>query len=278
MTYQWYQTDPLGVPGQPVPLIPAQPLAYSRSAPNSPYHQGAILLPTPPVAVSPLPQPVYLPYGYSPGQQTIPLQPSPRARPTNLAPVLLDLLNYTSTAVRRQHMNPHLNYDLRDFPSRALVRSGSTLSLLSDSLLVASILNPATTSIKVISKAFPWEIDVESADDNSPVTLEDLITSVHASLDKHITGSEWWIVTEDVRTKVSSQYSKNCDSSSVGEGRRRGDVEKPRHKKEGLRRIDWLLDNHVMKGLEKDDQFISTRIRDPAIREKTWVLVTGQNK
>jgi hypothetical protein len=43
-------------------------------------------------------------------------------------------------------------------------------------------------------------------------------------------------------------------------------------------RIDWLLENFVMKGLEKDDQFLSTRIRDPATREKTWVLVTGNNK
>jgi len=277
MTYQWYPTDHIGVPGQPIPVIPGQPTLYARSAPSSPYHQPGILLPTPPVAVSPLPQPVYLPYGYSPGQPTIPLQPSPRARSLNLAPVLLDVINFPSTASRRQQQTPHLHYDLRDFPSRALVSTNSSFSL-SDSLLTASILNPATTAIKVVSKAFPWEIDVESADDNTPVTLEDLITAVHAALDKHITGSEWWIVTEDVRSKVSAQYSKNCDASSSGEGRHRGQLEKARSKKEGLRRIDWLLENFVMKGLEKDDQFLSTRIRDPAIREKTWVLVTGNNK
>jgi len=232
---------------------------------------------TPPVAVSPLPQPVYLPYTYSPGQHTIPLQPSPRSRPVNLTPVLLDVLNFRNVG-SHQYMNPHLHFDLRDFPSRAFVNSGRSLQLLSDSLLTASILNPATTSIKVISKAFPWEIDVESADDNTPVTLEDLISAVHACLDKQLTGSEWWIVTDDVRAKVSSQYSKNCDASSVGESRHRGEVEKPRHKNEGLRRIDWLLDNFVMKGLEKDDKFISTRIRDPKVRESTWVLVTGNKK
>lgn len=43
-------------------------------------------------------------------------------------------------------------------------------------------------------------------------------------------------------------------------------------------RIDWLLDNFMMKGLEKDNEFISERIRDPSTREKTWVLVTSEKK
>jgi hypothetical protein len=90
---------------------------------------------------------------------------------------------------------------------------------------------------------------------------------------------------------------KNCDRSSAGEGRHRGEVEKPRKKSEGLRRyvhstcwkfgqefdiksigiyrVDWLLDDYIVKGLEKDDKFVATRVRDPAIRERTWVLVTG---
>jgi len=275
MAFQWYQTDPLGASSQATQQQPPPgygPIYYSRSAPSSPYAQP-VLLPTPPVAVSPLPGQVWLPYGYSPGTAPIPLQRSPGAPPIPAAPVLLDVLN-PSTSWRHQTA-PHIQYDIRDYPQRALVNTPAGAALLSQSHLGASITSPATTSIKVISKLFPWEIDVQSANSNTPVTVEDLIIAVHDALDKHITGSEWWIVTEDVRTKVSAQYLKNCDRSSTGEGRHKGEVEKPRHKKEGLRRVDWLLDNFVMKGLEKDEAFSSTRIRDKDIRDQTWVLVTG---
>ena len=72
---------------------------------------------------------------------------------------------------------------------------------------------------------------------------------------------QWWIVTDDVRTKVSAAYAKNCDVSTAGESRKKAVVDKARHKKEGLRRVDWLLDNIVMKGLERDDSFVASRIR-----------------
>lgn len=164
-------------------------------------------------------------------------------------------------------------YDLRDYPTRALVSTSPNYSSLSANHLAASITNPETTTMKIISKLFPWEVDVVS--DGSPITVDDLITAIHETLQKHITGSEWWIVTDDVRARVSEQYIKNCDATTLGTGRHKGEVEKPRAKSEGLRRVDWLLDAFVMKGLEKDDTFAATRFRDKSQRENVWVLVTG---
>jgi len=186
-------------------------------------------------------------------------------------PVLIDILHPNSRRIGAKQ--PHLIYDLRDFPEKALVNTRQAVPL-SEAHLDAPITSPPTNQIKVISRAFPWEIDVESSSDNVPVTVADLIHAVHETLQKHITGSEWWIVTDQVREKVSAQYVKNCDRSSAGNPRRY-EVEKPRDKSEGLRRVDWLLDHIVMTGLERDDTFAAQRFRDKETRSITWVLVTS---
>jgi len=283
MAYQWYDPNAanqgLAAPG--ANLVPTYgtngQIVYQRSAPNSPF--GApVLLPAQP---SPGAQPIFLPQvggaavgGYSPGNVAIQL-PSPNRIPSQLSgPVLLDVLNPGTGPSWGRSSTPHIHYDLRDSPHRALVTTNPQLSALSPGHLRASITNPAVAGIKIISKNFPWEIDVESDRSSAPITVEDVITSIHEALDKHIASSEWWIVTDEVRNRVAKQYERNCDASS-GSSRHRGEVEKPRHRSEGVRRIDWLLDNFVMKGLEKDDAFIQKRIPDRATRENTWSLVLG---
>jgi len=288
MAYQWYdpnqhQQGGLAAPGSNfVPTYGANgQIVYQRSAPNSPF--GApVLLPGQP---SPAAQPVFLPQvpavaGYSPGNVGVQL-PSPNRIPGQLSsPVLLDVLspgNGPSWGGRSSN-TPHIHYDLRDYPSRALVTTHPQLSLLSQGHLKACITNPALAGIKIISKNFPWEIDVESERQGAPITVEDVINTLHETLDKHIASSEWWIVTDDVRNRVAKQYERNCDAASSGSSRHRGDrgeVEKPRHKSEGVRRVDWLLDNFIMRGLEKDDAFIQKRIPDKSMRENTWCLVVG---
>ena len=182
MAFQWVQTDPNGL--QAPTGYSQAPTGYSynypRSAQTSPYAQPG-LLPTPPVAVSPLPNgPVWLPV-YSPGNQAVPL-PSPGAKPMNLSshPVLIDILHQNSR--RSGAKQPHLIYDLRDYPEKSLVNTRPQPVPLSDAHLDAPITSPPTTQIKVISKAFPWEIDVESASNTVPVTVGDLISAVHGML------------------------------------------------------------------------------------------------
>jgi len=280
MAYQWYDGNQgLAAPGGNfVPTYGANgQIVYQRSAPNSPFG-GPVLLPGQP---SPAAQPVFLPQvaaGYSPGHVGAQL-PSPNRMPAQLqGPVLLDVLNAgsgPSWGGRSSSSTPHIHYDLRDYPSRALVTTHPQLSLLSQGHLKASITNPATTGIKIISKNFPWEVDVESDRQGAPITVEDVVNTLHETLDKHIASSEWWIVTDEVRSRVAKQYERNCDASPSGSGRHRGEVEKPRHKSEGVRRVDWLLDNFIMKGLEKDENLIQKRVPDKSMRENTWCLVVG---
>ncbi|KAF8331092.1 uncharacterized protein EI90DRAFT_1061668 [Cantharellus anzutake] len=267
MAYQWY--DPNAASGNqnlaaPTGLVPTY-----------------VLLPGQP---SPAPQPVFLPQvsaapmvaGYSPGRVAVQL-PSPNRGPVQLgAPVLLDVLNAGSgTSWGGRTSSPRLYYDVRDYPSRASVLTGSQLSTLSSQLLRATVTNPPFARLKIVSKAFPWEIDVESNGPGEPITVEDVITAIHETLDKHIASSEWWIVTEETRNRVARQYEKNCDAAASSSSRHRGELEKPRHRSEGVRRVDWLLDQYIVKGLEKDDVFIQKRIPDRAAREYTWSLALG---
>ena len=177
MSFQWVQTDPNGLQAPGYSAQTGYSYNYPRSAQTSPYAQP-VVLPTPPVAVSPLPTgPVWIPV-YSPNSQGVPL-PSPGSKPVGLPsqPVLIDILHPHSR--RSGAKQPHLIYDLRDYPEKALVNTRPQPVPLSDAHLDAPITSPPTNQIKVISKAFPWEIDVESAANDVPVTVGDLIGAVH---------------------------------------------------------------------------------------------------
>lgn len=186
MAFQW-TVQPGPDPGLQAPA--GYSYNYPRSAQTSPYAQPTVLLPTPPVAVSPLPGgPVWLPV-YSPGSQQVAL-PSPSGRHQQLPPqgrqepVLIDILHPASR--RAGGKQPHLMYDLRDYPERAMVNTRPGPVALSDAHLDAPLTSPPTTRIKVISKAFPWEIDVESADETVAVTVGDLINSVHGEFMRYL--------------------------------------------------------------------------------------------
>jgi len=247
---------------------------YSHSAPSTPYaYQPGVLYTTPPAQSIPLP--MWVPYpGY-------PYPTTPGHTPNHLPsislpqdPQLIDILNSGMNMQWRNQENPRIYYDIRDDPSRAMVETNPNRSVLSHMHLKSGVTQPNISSMKIISKLFPWEIDVSSGSPNVPVTVEDLINAVHETLQKHITNPEWWIVTQDVRDRVTKSYIVNCEAPNV-EKRGRRLVTKARNRKEGLRRIDWLLDNCVMKGLVKDDTFAKSRNIGEGIRDTTWVLVLG---
>lgn len=175
-----YATDPNGIPVQPAGL--AGPYYYPRSAQSSPYAQPGLLpgmMPTPPTAVSPLPGPVWLPY-HSPNTQPSPLPSPGRSGGGVPATVLIDILHAKRT-LGVGSKQPHIVYDIRDYPENAAVNTRPNKVQLSDGHLEAPLTNPPVSSIKVISKAFPWEIDVESEDPSVPVTVGDLITAIHGT-------------------------------------------------------------------------------------------------
>jgi len=139
----------------------------------------------------------------------------------------------------------------------------------------------ALKKIKLISPLFPWCIDIVH---NPGITLEILMQQLHESLWNVATDAEWWATTDEHRTRMHAVYHNNIAAASVAPNSHIGyggvlepPIRKARPPNDAIRRIDWLLDRTILKGLEKDDEFISIRVPDPKFREETWIVSLGSN-
>lgn len=175
-------------------------------------------------------------------------------------PQALDIISYQSRHYPAD--DPHLHYDMREAPSRAMLVTPSNRYTLSPAHLAAPITLPGANKITIISKLFPWEIIIVG-ERGGVVTLSDLIGACHENLERPVTQSEWWIVSDRVRDRVTAAFNRNTMTRGV-----------TRARSGGVRRIDWLRHNVILKGLEKDEEFIAKRIPDVREHANTWVMVT----
>ncbi|KAF7357694.1 C2H2-type domain-containing protein [Mycena venus] len=115
--------------------------------------------------------------------------------------------------------------------------------------------------VRLISKAFPWSIDVMS---NTPVTVEAVWDALYAALQQHIADSEWGMIIGDKKLRESIEKAAKKRSESDGDPR--------------LKRIDWLGSNTIFKGLDKMEEFTDLRLL-PESEEcnETWVVKLGSS-
>ena len=174
-------------------------------------------------------------------------------------------------------------YDLRDNPRQATLAlpdfPGNPMQLNAH-LRGAPITNLNPKSIILISKAFPWLIEVKN---NAGVTLNDVLHELHDCLSKIVLDTEYWAVSSEMRNRLGEAFHTNCNDSSptpyqYGPQRAGLSLSKPRSKESGLLRVDWLLKRHMFIGLEKDDEFIALRIADKKLHVDTWVPTLAPNR
>jgi len=124
----------------------------------------------------------------------------------------------------------------------------------------ATAFEKVTCKILIISKAFPWSIDV-SARSGDVVTCGDIFKALHKKLQKPIKGVEWAIVADRTRGKTIKE---------AAESRQKKDRDKQ------LKRIDWLGDMTMFEGIEKDEEW-EKKMRLPTSRSvpETWVVKFG---
>jgi Family of unknown function (DUF6699) len=178
---------------------------------------------------------------------------------------------------------PTLIYDLRDYPRQATLVSPDSPEnpmQLNSHLRGAPITNLSPKSIILISRAFPWLIEVKN---NSGVTLNDILNELHDCLSKAVLDTEYWAVSSEMRALLGQAFRVNCDNSPsitypYGPQPVGPSLSKPRSKEEGLLRMDWLLRRHVLIGLEKDDEFIALRIGEKKLHTDTWVLTLAPHR
>jgi hypothetical protein len=177
-----------------------------------------------------------------------------------------------------------LHYDLRDHAETASLLNRASHSHFP---IPAHVCNSFITApeplkkIKLVSRSFPWCIDIAKS---SGITLDTLIRELHSLLWASTNEGEYWATSDEHRARMHAAYYNNCAVASVPPNSYIGyggvvepSIRKIRPPCDPFRRIDWLLDRTILTGLEKDDEFISVRITDPKLREDTWVVSLGSN-
>lgn len=100
--------------------------------------------------------------------------------------------------------------------------------------------------VRLISKDFPWSIDIKTP--GHPVTCDDVWGALHAALQQPLADSEWGALSHDPSKARKVQKSAK---------QRQTEIDK---EKKGLKRVDWVADSYIFRGLEKDDEFAKRRL------------------
>ena len=145
-----------------------------------------------------------------------------------------------------------LRFDVKQKPSATLL--ASTYHANRHTYALAA----PTRHMRLISKSFPWQIDIVTP---TNVTCEDVWESLYAALQQPIVDSEWGFIIKDAKQKAAMEAETKK--------RTEGDPNADKRPK----RIDYLGNTTLFKGLGKDDEFIKLRLmpQSPTCAE-TWVI------
>ena len=112
--------------------------------------------------------------------------------------------------------------------------------------------------MRLISKAFPWSIEIMT---EANVTCEDVWRSLYNSLQQKIADSEWGFLIrqEGQLAKIEASVKKRLEA----------DPKADKHPK----RIDVLGDATIFRGLELDSNFAKMRLLPLSPKcDETWVV------
>ncbi|KAG1848186.1 hypothetical protein C8R48DRAFT_750400 [Suillus tomentosus] len=160
-------------------------------------------------------------------------------------------------------LNPTLASDMTyvRYDIRKPAREGIMLTTWQQIYHIPAFVAP-TYEILIISKAFPWSMVIR-APAGSVVTCGAIFEGLHEMLHKHIEDSEWAIVALDKTRREAIEKAAKARQ------------EKDKDKR--LKRIDWLGDTPMFKGLEKDEEFQKKRhLPGSDTVAETWVVRFGK--
>jgi len=145
-----------------------------------------------------------------------------------------------------------LRFDVKQKPSATLL--ASTYYANRHNFALAT----PTRHMRLVSKSFPWQIDIVTP---TNVTCEDVWESLYAALQHPIVDSEWGFIIKDKSHKdaLETAVKKRTESDPSADKR--------------PKRIDYLGNATLFKGLTKDDDFVKLRLlpQSPSCPE-TWVI------
>ena len=120
---------------------------------------------------------------------------------------------------------------------------------------------PRVTQLRIISKAFPWMIGISARDKSIGVTCAEVVDGIADYLHKLSSGSEYNALSRARQKAIKEAYNHNRAPAHGVPGGALG---------EGLRRLDWLCQETVYGGIERNDSFVRMQCGD--ILPCTFVL------
>jgi hypothetical protein len=166
----------------------------------------------------------------------------------------------SQTSKKYPHLNPILAADttLLRFDIKRRPRSEILTSTYYTSRNVPAKAMP-TYHFRLISKTFPWAIDIHSSA-NVNITCETVWDALYAGLQEPIVDSEWGFLIKDKKMEeLEKAVKKRLEAEPGGDKR--------------PKRIDYLGDVTLFKGLERDEEYEELRhLPHSHVIPDTWLV------
>ena len=146
-----------------------------------------------------------------------------------------------------------VRFDVRKTPREAILSNTYEIYGLQPALITGTHVK----HIRVYSKTVPWCVEI-MAKEQRPITCRDVWEAIHDALQQELDDSEWGMIVRDKKLRET--------------------VEKAAKKREStkLKRIDFLGEGTMFKGLEKDEELTKVRLLPGSEAcAETWVAIFG---
>ncbi|KAG2101320.1 uncharacterized protein F5147DRAFT_314536 [Suillus discolor] len=173
-----------------------------------------------------------------------------------------------------------LIYDLRFPPASLTFPSSSPYAGYGYELLFFPLAPERPRQIRLISPNFPWTFDIgpDPSAGEEGVTCLDILTFLHAALQRPLTDTEWGTAGRDRRASlmrardrrpmISAARTRSTARSAPGVS-----ALNPVQRERLLLRVDWLGSRVTFAGLIKDEAFARSRlIPGGGEPPETWVV------
>lgn len=128
--------------------------------------------------------------------------------------------------------------------------------------------HPRLSAIRIISRAFPWTIEIQAPTRNTALTCQDILDQLHLFLYKFLLKREMHTATPEHQAALWIYFKSNRTPADGLLARLLKD------RCPSMRKIDWLGKDTVFLGIDQDDDYVRQRVN--IVLPGTYVLKCGR--